>query len=182
MPVHLANSVLWIAAYHGLEAVKPGDIVTLAVLDFFLSWESHQSQHCGNSASCFYYLHSETIQKLSGDSDHDHSLVKKCLGFNNQHINYAPVMFLVTWTPNTYFLVLFDFWEKKALILGRYSWAQERLDFISSHAEWMSWRGPTLWNRIGRAFNWLTSEMIEEQPEVVIYEANWIPVCLSKLS
>lgn len=176
MPVHLANSDLWVAAYHGLEVVKPGDIVTPAVLDFFLSWESHQSQHCGNSASCFYYLHSETVQKLSGDVDHDHSLVLKCLGFNIPHINYAPVMFLVTLTQNTYFLVLFDFWEKKALILGRYS--QKRLDFISSHAEWTSWYGPTLWNRIGRAFNWLTSEMIEGQPEVVIYEANWIPVCL----
>jgi hypothetical protein len=177
--MHLANSVLWIAAYHGLEALKPGEIVTLAILDFFLSWESLQSRHCGNSAGCFYYLHNETVQKLSGDPDHDRSLLKKCFGFSNQHINYAPVMFLVSLTQNTYFLVLFDFSENKALILGRYS--QRKLDFISSHAEWRSWHGPTLWNRIGRAFNWLTSEMIEGQPEVVVYEANWIPVCLSKL-
>jgi hypothetical protein len=179
--MHLANSELWIAAYHDLEALKPGGIVSLAVLDFFLSWESHQSQHCGNSASCFYYLQSQTIQKLSGDWDHDHSLVKNCLGFSDdlQPIHYAPIMFLVTLTQNTYFLVLFDFSEKKVLILGRHS--RERLDFITSCAEWKSWHGPSLWNRIGRAFNWLTSEMIEGQPEVVIYEANWIPVCLKKL-
>jgi hypothetical protein len=178
--MHLANSALWIAAYHNLEALKPGRIVTLAVLEFFLSWKSHQSQHCEDLASRFYYLHSETVQKLSGNTTQNHSLVKKCLGFSDQPIDYAPVMFLVASTQNTYFLAMFDFWEKKALILGRYN--QETLEFISSHAEWRSWHGPILWNRIGRALNWLTPEIIvEDRSEVVVYEANWIPVCLSKL-
>jgi hypothetical protein len=174
--MHLANSVVWIDAFHDLEALKPGGLVTLAVLDFFLSWESHQSQHSGNSANCFYYLHTETVQKLTGDPNHDNALVKKCLGFETWPINNAPVIFLVTFRQNTYFLALFDFSEKKALILGRYG--LETLDFISAHAEWESWDGPTHWKRIGRAFNWLTSEMTKVQPLVVVYEANWIPVYL----
>jgi hypothetical protein len=176
--MHLANSVLWINAYHDLEALKPGCLVTLAVLDFFLSLESHQSQHhSGNSANCFYYLRTETVQKLTGDPDHDNTLVQQCLGFDSQPINDAPVIFLVSFTQNTYFLALFDFSEGKALILGRYG--PKRLDLISVHAEWESWNGPTLWKRIGRAFNWLTSEIGEAQPMVVVYEANWIPVYLS---
>jgi hypothetical protein len=173
--MHLANSVLWIDAYHNLETLKPGRLITLAVLDFFLSWESHQSQHSGNSANCFYYLHAEIVQKLTGDPDHDNTLVQKCLGFYTHPINNAPVLFLVTFRQNTYFLVLFDFSQSKALILGRYR--VEKSDFISIHAEWESWNGPTLWKTICRAFNWLTSEMGETQ-HVVVYEANWIPVYL----
>lgn len=144
----------------------------MTLLDFFLSWESHQSQHLCNGVNSFYYLHSETIKRLTGDPDQDKSLLKKCLGLSNQRIDCAPVIFLVNPMPNTYFLVLFDFSEKKALILGRYRF--RRIDSVSC-AEWQSWDGPTLWNRIGRAFNWLSPEMTGE---AMVYEAKWIPVCL----
>lgn len=102
--------------------------------------------------------------------------MQKCLGFDAQHINHAPVIFLVTFGQNTYFLALFDFSEKKALILGRQG--LRTLDIVAVHAEWESLDGPTLWNRIGGAFSWLTSEMREAQPMVVVYEANWISVYL----
>jgi hypothetical protein len=179
--IHLVNSILWIAAYQNLESLKPGGFIKLAVLNFFLSWKSHQSQHSGNSANCFYYLNTETIEKLTGHPDHDNALVQKCLGFDAQHINHAPVIFLVTFGQNTYFLALFDFSEKKALILGRQG--LRTLDIVAVHAEWDSLDGPTLWNRIGGAFSWLTSEMREAQPMVVVYEANWISVylCLTLL-
>jgi hypothetical protein len=169
---HLANSVLWIAAYQNLETLKPGGFITLAILDFFLSWKSYQSQHSGNSAGCFYYLNTETIQKLNGDPDQDNTLVQKCLDINTQSVCHAPVIFLVTFGQNTYFLVLFDFSEKKALILGRYRF--QTLDVVSVHAEWQSWDGPTLWKRIGRAFNWLTAEMNDARSTAVIYKAKWI--------
>jgi hypothetical protein len=174
LAMHIANSVLWIDAYHDLESLKPGGLITLAVLDFFLSWESHQSQHSGNSANHFYYLPTETVQKLTGDLNHDNILVRKCLGFESQPISDAPVIFLVTFTPNTYFLALFHFSKERCFILGKYR--LQTLDVISVHAEWESWSGPTLWKRIGRAFNWLTSEGAEAQSMVVIYEASWIPV------
>lgn len=173
LATHLANSVLWVAAYQSLETLKPGSLVKLSVLDFFLSWKSYQSQHSGDSAYGFYYLNTETIQKLSGNPDHDNPLVKKCLGFDTQPINHAPVIFLVTFRQNTYFLALFDFSEKKALILGRH--ALQQLDSVTAHAEWESWNGPVLWKRIGRAFNWLPSWIQPVRPTVV-YEANWIPV------
>ena len=178
--MHLVNSVLWINAYHGLEALKPGELITLAVLDFFLSFESYQSQPSGDSDTCFYYLHTDTIQKLTGDPDHDKTLVKKCLDFDTLPINNAPVIFLVSFRPNTYFLALFDFEEGKVLILGRYR--SGRLDPISIHAEWVSWNGSALWKRIGMAFNWLTSEIEEAQHMPVVYEANWILVYLSIIS
>lgn len=174
LAIHIANSVLWINAYHDLESLKPGGLITLAVLDFFLSWKSHQGQHSGNSANRFYYLPTETVQKLTGDLNHDNTLVQKCLGFESQPIPDAPVIFLVTSMPNTYFLALFHFSKEKSLILGRHK--LQTLDVISGHAEWESWSGPTLWKRIGKAFNWLTSEGAEAQSMVVVYEANWIPV------
>jgi hypothetical protein len=172
--MHLANSDLWIAAYHDLEVLNPGRVVTLAVLDFFLSWESHQSQNCGSSASRFYYLQSGTVLKLTGDPDHDKYLIKKCLGLSKEPIDCAPVIFLVTprFRQNTYFLVLFDFSEKKVLILGRCS--PGPMYFMPARADWETWDGPALWRRIGKAFNWPTCEMTA----VDVYEENWIIVCL----
>jgi hypothetical protein len=134
---HLANSVFWVDAYCDLESLKPGMLIMLSVLDFFLSWESHQAQHSGNSANPFYYLQAETIQNITGDLSHDKSLVQKCLWFDTQPIPHAPVIFLVTSMPKRYFLVLFDFSEKKALILGWYR--IQILDIISGHAEWGSY-------------------------------------------
>jgi hypothetical protein len=146
------------------------------LLDFFLSWESHQSQVLGKGVNSFYYLHSEMVKGLTGELDQDKSLLKKGLGLSNPIIDCAPVLFLVNFEPNTYFLVMFDFSEKKALILGRYT--LRRIHFTFPYAEWRSWNGPLLWKRIGRAFNWLSAEMIEGEPKAMIYETNWIPVCL----
>lgn len=170
---HLANSGLWVAAYQSLETLTPQSLVKLSLLDFFLSWKCYQSQHSGDSTNCFYYLDTETIRKLTGDPDHDNPLVQKCLGFDAQPINHAPIIFLVTFTQNTYFLALFDFSEKKALILGRL--APQQLDSVTAHAEWESWDGPVLWMRIGNAFHWLPSGIQAVRPAVV-YEANWISV------
>ena len=172
--MHLANSAFWIDAYHDLEALKPGGLVTLAVLNFFLSWESHQSQLSGKPANRFYYLPTETVRKLTGDLTHDNMLVQKCLGFDTQPIPNGPIIFLVAFAPKTYFLVLFDFSEKRCFILGRAR--LQTLDVISVHAEWESWSGPTLWKRIGSAFYWIISEMTEDKSMVVVYELNWIPV------
>jgi hypothetical protein len=173
--MHLANSNLWTAAYHDLEALTPGRVITLAILDFFLSWESHQSQRHVNSVNSFYYLCTKTLKELNGDLDHDKSLLEKILGPRKQPIDCAPVIFLVSQGQNTYFLTLFDFSEKKTLVLGRYSHGQ--MDFGSAHAGWETWNGPTLWRRIGKAFDWLKSDMTEGQPMVDVYDENWIIVC-----
>lgn len=173
LAIHLANSALWIAAYQDLHTLKPGCLIKLPVLDFFLSWTFYQSWDSDSSASCFYYLDTETIQRLTGDPSHDNILVHKCLDLNTQPIKHAPVIFLVT-RQNTYFLALFDFLESKVLILGRNG--DPTLDNVTIHAEWESWDGPILWEEIGRALTWLTSEINETRPMVVVYEANWIPV------
>lgn len=140
-----------------------------------MSWESHQSQRLDNPVNGFHYINSETVQNLTGDPNHNKSLLEKCLGSGNQPINYAPVIFLVPFGQNTYFLALFDFSEGKALVLGRHGPGGP--DFISVHAEWESWNGPVLWKRISGAFNW-HNEKTEERPIVVVYEENWIPVRL----
>ena len=139
----------------------------LQALDSFLSWQSHQSQ---DSTNFFYHLNIETIQKLTGDSNHDKTLVKNWLDSNTQWIKHAPVTFLISLGQNVYYLTLFDFAENKALILGHCG--PVTVDIVTVHLKWEAWDGPTLWKRIGQAFNW----MDETWPMPVIYEANWIPV------
>jgi hypothetical protein len=156
-------------AYQNLETIKPGGLIKLQALDFFLSWKSYQSQH---STNFFYHLNIETIQKLSGDSDHDNTLVKYSLGSSTQPIKHAPVTLLISLRQNEYFLAFFDFAQNKTLILGHRG--PVTMDIVTVHLEWESWDGLTLWKRIRQAFNWMDSE--ETQPMPVIYEANWIPV------
>ena len=167
LAIHLANSPLWIAAYQHLETLKPGGLIKLPALDLFLSWKSHKSQR---STNFFYHLNVETIQKLTGDPNHDNTLLRNHLDSNTQPIKHAPVSFLISLGQNAYYLALFDFAENKALILGRCG--SITMDMVAVHLEWESWDGPTLWKRIGQAFHW----MEETEPMPVIYEANWIPV------
>jgi hypothetical protein len=124
---------------------------------FFLSWKSYYSQHGDDSANIFYYLNTETIHNLNGDTEHDNMLLKKCLDCNNLPVNPAPVIFLVTSRQNTYFLAVFDFSVKKALILGHY--VLRMVDTVTVHAEWESWDGLMLWERIGKSFTWLACEI-----------------------
>jgi hypothetical protein len=175
LAIHLANSTLWVDAYKDLQTLKPGDSITLSVLDFFLSWESYQSQHSDDSAS-FYYINTETIKNLTGDPSHDHALVQKCLDLTTQPINHVPVIFLVSFEKRTYFLALFDFSENKVLILG--CLGSPTLEPVASHAEWESWDGPILWERIVNAFTWQASKMKKAGHRAVVYEANWIPIFL----
>lgn len=155
------------AAYQNLECLKPERLIKLHTLDFFLSWQSYRSQH---SADFFYHLNIETIQKLTGDSNHDNTLIRNCLNPNTEQIKRAPVTFLISLGQDAYYLALFDFSVNKTLILGRRG--PVTLDIVTVHLEWEAWDGPTLWKRIGQAFNW----MDETQPMPVVYEANWIPV------
>jgi hypothetical protein len=166
LAIHLANSRLWMAAYHNLETLKPECLIKPQALDFFLSWQSYQSQHSTN----FYHLNIETIQKFTGDSNHDRTIVKNCFDSNNQQIKHAPVTFLICLGQNVYYLVLFDFSVNKTLILGRSG--PVTMDIVTINLEWETWDGPILWKRIGQAFNWID----ETRPMPVIYEANWIPV------
>jgi hypothetical protein len=155
------------AAYQSLETLKPESLIKMQALDFFLSWQSHQNQ---DSTNFFYHLNVETVQKLTGDFNHDNTLVKNCLDSNTQQIKNAPVTFLIRLGQNAYYLALFDFAENKILILGRHG--PVTMDIVIVHLEWEAWDGPTLWKKIGQAFNW----MDETRPMPVVYEANWIPV------
>jgi hypothetical protein len=161
------------AAYQHLETLSPERLIKPQVLDFFLSWQSHQSQH---SANFFYHLNVETVQKLTGDSNHDNTLVKNCFDSNAQRIKHALVTFLITLGIDAYYLAIFDFAENKILILGRHG--PVTMDIVTVHLEWEAWDGPTLWKRIGQAFDWIE----ETLPMPVIYEANWIPVHVSIIS
>src|SRR5882757_1669816 len=122
------------AAYHNLETLKPECLIKPQALDFFLSWQSHQSQH---SPNFFYHLNIETIQKLTGDSNHDNTLVKNCLDSNNPQIKHAPVTFLIYLGQNAYYLGLFDFSVNKTLILGRSG--PVTMDIVTINLEWETW-------------------------------------------
>ena len=130
LAIHLANSCLWMAAYHNLETLKPKSLIKLQALDYFLSWQSHQSQ---DSTNFFYHLNVKTIQKLTRDSNHDKTLVKNWLDSNTQWIKHAPVTFLISFGQNAYYLTLFDFAENKALILGHHG--PVIMDIVTVHLE-----------------------------------------------
>jgi hypothetical protein len=138
------------AAYQSLETLKFESLIKMQALDFFLSWQSHQNQ---DSTNFFYHLNVETVQKLTRDFNHDNTLVKNCLDSNTQQIKHAPVTFLIRLGQNAYYLALFDFAENKTLILGRHG--PVTMDIVIVHLEWEAWDGPTLWKKIGQAFNWM---------------------------
>jgi hypothetical protein len=164
-----------VAAYRSLETLKPESLINLHALDSFLSWQSHQSQH---STNFFYHLNVEIIKELDGDTNLNNTLLKNFLDSNTQRIKHAPVTFLISLGQDAYYLVLFDFAENKGLILRRRRHGPVTMDIVTTYLEWEAWEGPTLWKRIGEAFDW----MDDTRPMPAIYEANWIPVYVNILS
>jgi len=167
---HLANPKHWVPAYRQVKDIKPGNIISIAVLDFFLSCESHRSRFSLCSAQSFYYIDQNTLGKLTGDFKEDHTLLRNFLAITTEEILLAPFLILITTGHNTYFLAMFDFLQDRALILGR----RGPSDFNKEFAEWGSWNGPTLWQKIHNALNLHGSEEMEVDP--ISYETDLIPV------
>ena len=158
-----------------METLKPGNIVAVPVLDFFLTCTSHQSQTSGESTQRFYYLSKDTIGRLTGDVEEDQTLLRQSLAITTEEIIPAPLLFLIVLAPNTYFLVMFDFIEAKALILGRHGLSGP--DFNKAFAEWESWNGRTIWWKLYHAFLGPGSEELDR--ETIFYEADLILVLYS---
>lgn len=167
---HLVNPKHWVPAYQQVETLKPENLICAAVLDFFLSCESHRSRISIGSAQQFYYLDQNTLGKMTGDSKEDQSLLRNLLAITTGKIPPAPFLILITSGPNTYFLAMFDFLQVKALILGRRGLVGS--DFNRAYAEWGSWNGPVLWKKIYNALIWPRSEELEP----IAYETDLIPV------
>lgn len=172
LAIHLANPKHWVPAYEEVKNIQPENLISVAVLDFFLSCESHRSRTSIGSAQCFYYVDQNTVEKMTGDSEEDQSLLRNCLAIKTGEIPPAPILILITTGHNTYFLAMFDFLQAKALILGRRGLAGS--DFTKAYAEWGSWNGRMLWQQIYNALIWPASEEIEREP--IAYETDLIPV------
>ena len=171
---HLLNPKNWASAYAEVGTLKPGDIVSLAVLDFFLSLESHQSQLSTDFRKRFYYLSQDAIGNLTGELEDKMGLLQKSLTIIDENTLSCPFLFLVTpqtATP-TYFLVMFDFREENALILGHCGLSGP--DFRKTYGEWESWKGRTLWQNIYSAL--IRPGFEERETEPTVYETDLIPV------
>lgn len=114
------------------------------------------------------------MEKLTGESQHDETLLRQSLGITTEEIVPAPLLFLIPQSAKMYFLVMFDFFEEKALILGRRG--LDGADFIKDHAEWESWNGDTLWHKISNALSW---PGLKSKPRV--YETDLILVFILTL-
>jgi hypothetical protein len=169
---HLANTKHWVPAYQQVRDIKPGNIISIAVLDFFLSYESHRSRFPQSSAQWFYYLDRNTVEKLTGDSKEDHTLLRSFLAITTEKILLAPFLILISTGSSTYFLTMFDFLQDKALILGRRGLSGP--NFNKAYAEWESWNGRTLWQKIRNALILRGLEEMEVEP--ISYETDLIPV------
>jgi hypothetical protein len=171
---HLLNPKNWASAYAEVDTLKPGEVVSLAVLDFFLSLESHQSQLSTDFRKRFYYLSQDVISNLTGELEDKKWLFQKFLTIIDENTLSCPFLFLVTpqtATP-TYFLVMFDFREENALILGHHGLSGP--DFHKTYGEWESWKGRALWQNIYSALIRPGFEQREKEPTV--YKTDLIPV------
>lgn len=159
-----------------MSTLKPGNIVSAAVLDFFLSLESHQSQSSTNFSQRFHYLPQDTIHNLTEELGNNQKLLKRCLKLTNEKTVDCPFLFLVTSpvTPNTYFLVMFHFIQEKALVLGHRGLSGP--DFYKTYGEWESWNGHTLWRKIYTALIQPARGFEEHEMKPTVYETDLIPV------
>jgi hypothetical protein len=173
---YLINPKKWVPAYTEVDTIKPGHIVSVAVLDFFLSLESHQSQLSTNFRERFYYLSQDAIHILtaSGELEDVQGVLKQSLSIIDENTVSCPFLFLVTprTAPTTYFLVLFDFRENIALILGRLGLSGP--EFHKAYGEWESWKGHILWKKIQTVLIRPGFEELEREPSV--YNTDLIPV------
>ena len=172
LAAHLANPKHWVPAYQNVETLKPEKLISVAVLDFFLSCKSHRSQNSIDSSQKFYYIDQNTLCQLTGDPEEDQTLLRNLLAITTGKIALAPIIFLITSGHNTYFLAMFDFLQVKALILGRHGLA--RSDLRTGYAEWESWNGHMLWQKFYNALIWPGSEELGKEPTA--YETDMIPV------
>lgn len=173
---HLVNPKHWVPAYEQVATLKPGDMVVVAVLDFFLSLESRQSQISTDIRQPFYYLAQDTVRYLTRESGEDQGNLQKSITVINERAVICPFLFLVTSQvePSTYFLVVFDFFQEKVLILGRRGLSGP--DFHKAYGEWESWNGNTLWRKIYRALTQAGLGELETMTEPTIYETDLIQV------
>jgi hypothetical protein len=155
-----------------VQTLKPGNVINVAVLDFFLSWESHHSRTSSDSSRWFYYLSRDVVRKLTGNFEDDRTLLRQWLVITTDHIIFAPFLFLVEHGPTAYFLVMFDFVHGKGVVFGRRG--RSGADFSKAFAEWNSWNGHMLWNRIYNAL--ISPETEEMEREPAIYESDLILV------
>lgn len=161
-------------AYEQVSTLKPGNIVSAAVLDFFLSLESHQSQSSTDFSQRFHYLSQDTILNLTEELEHNRRLLKRSL--TNEKAVDCPFLFLVISpvTPNTYFLVVFDFIQERVLVLGHRGLFGP--NFHKAYGEWESWNGPTLWRKFYAALIQPARGFEEHKMEPTVYETDLIPV------
>jgi hypothetical protein len=163
-----------VPAYKEVGTLKPGDIVSVAVLDFFLSLESHQSQLSADFRKRFYYLSQDAVNNLTGEFEHDHELLQQSLTTIDEKTVSCPFLFLVT-APTTYFLVMFDFRGENVLILGHRGLSGP--DFHKTYGEWESWKGHILWGKIYAAL--IRHRFEEPEREPTVYKTDMILVSKS---
>jgi len=171
---HLLNPRNWVPAYTDVRTLKPGDIVSVTVLDFFLNLESHQSQLSTDFKKRFYYLSQDTINNLTGEFGHEQGPLQQTLTTIDEKTVSCPFLFLVT-APTTYFLVMFDFCKGNALILGHRGLSGP--DFHKAYGEWESWKGRVLWLKIYTALIRPGFEELDTEP--IVYETDLILVAKS---
>ena len=170
----LANPVHWVSVYQKLDNLKPGTIITQGILDLYLIHEANLSQLAQDTNKQFYYLDTYVLQHMTGDQDQDHTLFKSCLSITSNQMIGVPILFLVTIGPSKYFLAMFEFSKQKALILGCTSLPSQH--FTKVYAEWNSWNGPALWDKIYAAF--YLPGLQSRGSSQIVYESDCIPVCV----
>lgn len=154
-------------AYEALETVRLGRLIHLPLLDFFLACEYQRSKSLPNGDPKYYYINHKALKDIRDKDEADGYTLKMALGQKPENpVSAAPVLLLIEEEVG-YFLVVFGFHARKALILGR----SGGLNLATP--EWKSWNGPTLWQKIGQAFGW--ARYCEHEPK--LYEMNWILVC-----
>jgi hypothetical protein len=145
----------------------------VAVLDFFLSLESHQSQLSDDFTKRFYYLSQDTIRNLTQELESEQPW-QQSLTIIDEMTASCPFLFLVKprSATTTYFLVMFDFHQKIALILGQHGLSGP--DFHKTLGEWGSWNGRPLWLKIYNTLIRPGFEYLETEPNV--YKSDLIVV------
>lgn len=152
--------------------MRLGRAIHLPLLDFFLACEYQRSRLSAGGNSKFYYVDRDAVKGVRGTGGDGGYALRVALGGNpDDPVPDAPVLLLIEQGAG-YFLVIFGFHARKALILGRSGNA------YLGHPEWESWNGLALWKNIGLGFGW--ARCCEDKPQV--YERDWIPVSAAYLA
>jgi hypothetical protein len=160
----LGSPEYWAASYQKITSLKPGSIIHFTLLDFFFisEWQKRSNQ----SNPAIYYVDKLLLNQILDKKIDQQDLKERLMLSFCSFIPQAPICLMIE-RDGGYFMVLFDFAKKKALISGRKNRFMHPV-----HAEWESWNGPLLWRNTCMAFGW--EKDAENVPTV--YEIDWAGV------